>query len=121
MRNINEINLKKELSDSDLIRILNFCETEFGYYGDYEFNNTEGLIEIIDLYELDIRQIVDLLYKNKNINNDDDFLYFSSNGLISENRKDNINSYINTILHNISNGELREILQDCLQEDICFE
>ena len=121
MRSINEINLKKELSNSDLIRILNFCETEFGYYGDYEFNNTEGLMEIINSYEFDIRQVVDLLYKNKSIKSDDDFLYFSPNGLISENRKDNINSYINIILHNISNGELREILQDCLQEDIYFE
>ena len=35
-----------EISDSDLIRILNFCETEFGYYGQYEFNNTGKEVDI---------------------------------------------------------------------------
>ena len=121
MRYINEIDLKQELSDSSLLRLLNFCETEFGSYGDYEFNNTEGLMEIIDLHELNIRQIVDMLYKNKSIKNDDDFLFFNSNGLSTENRKDNINDYIETIMHYISNGELQQMIRDELQEDICFE
>ena len=123
MRHIDNINLKKELSDADLLRLLNFCETEFGYYGEYQFNNTEGLMELIDSFEFNTREIIDMLYKNKYIKIDDDFLYYNGGGrqLKTENRKDNIDAYVDRILHNISNGELKEMIQDCLQEEICFD
>ena len=88
MRHINDINLKKELSDADLLRLLNFCETEFGYYGEYEFNNTEGLMELIDSFEFNTREIKAAKYG---------------------------------IPRPISNGELKEMIQDCFQEEICFD
>ena len=64
-----------------------------------------------------------MLYKNKYIKIDDDFLYYNGGGrqLKTENRKDNIDAYVDRILHNISNGELKEMIQDCLQEEICFD
>lgn len=121
MKHINEIDLKKELSDSDLIRILNFCEQEFGYGGQYEFNNKNGLSEIIVNYNIDHQTTIDLLYKNKNIRNNDDFIYYDGFGNIkTENRKNEINTYIDIIMHNISNGELKELLEECLNEQIIF-
>lgn len=116
--NIKDVDFTK-ISDSDLIRILNFCETEFGYYGQYEFNNTEGLLEIINNFDMPVNEIIDNLYKNKDLNNNDDFLYFDTH-LKSYNRKDLLNHLKSNEKH-FCNGELQEIIKDSFNFEIEFE
>lgn len=116
--NIKDVDFS-EISDSDLIRILNFCETEFGYYGQYEFNNTEGLLEIINNFDMPVNEIIDNLYKNKDLNNDDDFLYFHTH-LKSYNRKDLLNDLKSNEKH-FCNGELQEIIKNSFNFEIEFE
>ena len=77
IKHIDEINFSDALDNSDLIRLSNSIELEFGNHGQFEFNNTEGVIEIITDFEMDTKEIVDLLYNNNDIKNNDEFLFYA--------------------------------------------
>lgn len=120
MKHFNDIKIT-DFCDDDLIRIANFCEMEFGDYGDYEFNDFEGLLYIIHEFEFDSGEIAELLYNNKEIKEEDAFLYCSGKSLYSINTEDMYDIVKHLLIQNISNGELKEIVQECLEIDLEFD
>lgn len=122
IKHIDEINFSDALDNSDLIRLSNFIELEFGNHGQFEFNNTEGVMEIITDFEMDTREIVDLLYNNNDIKNNDEFLFYDCGNryLSSENRKWVFDFVMQSINADLCNGEFKEIVEDCLGYQITY-
>ena len=111
-----EININK-YNDIDLIRIANYCENEFGNYGQYDCNTNEGVKDMADIFEWNHIEIIDLLYKNKNIKENDEFIYSNGRSLESLSKKDFQELVQNLINQNYCNGELQEIIQDAFPKD----
>ena len=122
IKHINEINFSDAFDNSDLIRLSNFIELEFGNHGQFEFNNTGGLTEIIVDFEMDTNEIIDLLFQNDKINNNDEFLYYDGGDryLRSENRKFLFDFVMGSIPDDLSNGEFKEIVEECLGYEIIY-
>ena len=120
MKNYNEININ-EYDDIDLIRIANYCENEFGYYGQYDYNTTEGIRDMTDNFEWNHIELIDLLYKNKEIKDNDEFIYTNGRMLESLNKKELQEIVQHLIDKNYCNGELQEIIKEALNEDGIFE
>lgn len=110
----NKLNLDEKL------RCLNFCEIEFGCYGYYGRNNLEEIKEaLICEYECSQEEIIDMLYKNKYFNEDE--VCFYTNGRTLESVSENIiEDEWDFVTDNICNGELREMIEDIIGEEINY-
>ena len=120
----NEINFSDAFDNSDLIRLSNFIETEFTYNNGFDFNNREGLNNILYDYNLDtIEDVIDLLFKNDNLKRVDEFLFFDleTKSLKSINRKWLFDYVMRHIPNDLCNGEFKEIVEDCLGYEIIMK
>lgn len=102
------------------IRCLNFCEFEFGCGGYYGLNNLEEIKEaLIEDFECSKEEIIDMLYKNEEF--DEDEKYFYTNGRLFYGVSENIiEDEWSFVTDNICNGELREIIEDEIGDKINY-
>ena len=109
-----------KLDLDDKIRCLNFCEIEFGYCGYYGRNNLEEIKEaLICEYECSQEEIIDMLYKNDCFNEDE--VCFYTNGRTLESISENIiNDNWSFVTDNICNGELKEMIEDMINDTINY-
>lgn len=102
--------MNRKYDISDCIRILNFCELEFGDGGQYEFNNEEGLREIIEDFEFNPMEVISLLYLNDRIKKDDEILYCNGRSLKSFNENFIVKEVIKEFVQNESNNRFIDFI-----------
>lgn len=103
------------------LRCLNYCEVEFGFFRYYGRNNIQDVKEaLITEFECTTEEVIDILYNNKDFHKEDEF--FITNGRylhgISQNQIED--DFEEIVLHNLCNGELRQIIEDETQEKINY-
>lgn len=115
-------NIAMYFPDDKLISILNFMEDEYNGLGMYEWNTKEGFKNICFEYNLSEDEIIDSLWKNKNINFEDDLLYYHPiNGLQTDDSIKNQYYYSHLIRQNLSDYKMQEKLQEYYPIKIIFD
>lgn len=109
-----------KLDDWGRIRCLNFCEIEFGYGGYYGINNLEEIKEaLICEFECSVEEVIDMLYKNECFDENSEFFYTNGRSLESMSAKF-IKDDFDFVTDNICNGELKEMIEDMIGDDINY-
>lgn len=111
-----DIDFSKELNNTALIQLSNFIEYEFGYSGMFDYNNKNGVEEIMYDYRMNYSEIIELLYNNNEIKNTDEFIYYNAhNGTLkSVNKKWLLDYIMNSIPSDLCNGEFKELIESHL-------
>lgn len=105
---------------NDRLRCLNFCEIEFGECGYYDYNNIDGVREaLIHEFECSQIEIIDMLYKNEDFCNKDKFFYTNGRYIMSVS-EDFIRLEFDVVIKNLCNGELKEMIEDMINDDINY-
>lgn len=109
-----------KLDWNDRLRCLNFCEIEFGNYGWYGFNNIEEIKEaLIYDFECSTEEVIDMLYKNDCFNENEAFFYTNGRYMMSVS-EDFIRDGFDIVIKNLCNGELKEMIEDMIYDDINY-
>lgn len=105
---------------NDRLRCLNFCEIEFGYGGYYDYNNLDGVKEaLINEFECSQIEIIDMLYRNEDFSDRDKFFYTNGRYIMSVS-EDFIRNEFDIVIKNLCNGELKEMIEDMINDDINY-
>ena len=110
-----------KISIDGMIRAINFYEFEFNDGAIYGRNNLEEIKEVLlQDFECSAEEIIDMLYHNQYFNQYSQFFY--TNGkYIEDVKEDEIKDIFSIrVIDNISNGELREIIEDEIGETIIY-
>lgn len=105
---------------NERLRCLNFCEIEFGCGGYYGYNNLEEIKEaLICEFECSTEEVIDMLYKNNDFNENEVFFYTNGRRLesVSENM---IEDEFDFVTDNLCNGELEEMITYMIDDDINY-
>lgn len=100
------------------IKLLNYCECEFGEYGEYAINTDDGMDSLMESMEWNSEEIKDLLYNNDELDKPILFSCCGGRGLESISIKDMNNNLLEMIKQNINNKNLIfEISDNCVYCD----